>query len=54
MDRKKSVDDVLYSALQQIEDKQHAATLHAAGVIDILKMAIPFDGKRVWIKTVDE
>lgn len=48
-----SVDDVLASALQQIEDKQYAATLHAAGVTDILKMAITFDGKRVWIKTVE-
>lgn len=47
----KSVDDVLDSALQQIEDKQYAATLHAAGVTDILQMAITFDGKRVWIKT---
>ena len=48
----KSVDDVLASALQQIEEKQYAATLHAAGVTDILKMAITFDGKRVWIKTL--
>lgn len=48
-----SVDDVLASALRQIEDKQYAATLRAAGVTDILKMAITFDGKRVWIKTVE-
>lgn len=47
----KSVDDVLDSALRQIEDKQYAATLHAAGVNDILKMGITFDGKRVYIKT---
>ncbi|WP_278626189.1 AAA family ATPase [Parabacteroides gordonii] len=50
----KSVDDVLDSALQQIEDKRYEATFRAAGVADILKMAITFDGKRVWIKTVDE
>lgn len=49
----KSVDGVLDSALQQIEDKQYEATLRAAGVADILKMAITFDGKRVWIKTVE-
>ena len=42
-----SVDKVLDSALAQIEKKQYAATLHAAGVRDILKMAITFDGKRV-------
>ena len=45
-----SVESVLDSALQQIEDKQYAATLRAAGVADILKMAITFDGKRVWVK----
>lgn len=49
----KSVDSVLESALQQIEDKQYAATLQSAGVKDILKMAITFDGKQVWIKTVE-
>ena len=48
-----SVDSVLASALQQIEDKQYAATLRAAGVTDILKMAITFDGKRVWVKTAE-
>ena len=45
-----SVESVLDSALRQIEDKQYAATLRAAGVTDILKMAITFDGKRVWVK----
>lgn len=49
-----SVDEVLDSALRQIEEKQYAATLHAAGVKDILKMAITFDGKRVWVKKVEE
>ncbi|MFR8356740.1 MAG: PD-(D/E)XK nuclease domain-containing protein [Parabacteroides sp.] len=43
----------LESALQQIEDKQYAATLRSAGVKDILKMAITFDGKQVWVKTVE-
>ena len=49
----KSVESVLDSALKQIEDKQYAATLQAAGVTDILKMAITFDGKRVWVKTAE-
>lgn len=47
---KETVEQALASALQQIEDKQYAATLHAAGFTDILKMAITFDGKQVWIK----
>ena len=45
-----SVEAVLESALRQIEEKQYAATLRAAGVSNILKMAITFDGKRVWVK----
>ena len=51
---KETVEQALASALQQIENKQYATTLCAAGFADILKMAITFDGKRVWIKTVDE
>ena len=51
---KETVEQALASALQQIENKQYAATLCASGFADILKMAITFDGKRVWIKTVDE
>ncbi|MCD8135453.1 MAG: PD-(D/E)XK nuclease domain-containing protein [Parabacteroides gordonii] len=51
---KETVEQALASALQQIENKQYAATLCAAGFVDILKMTITFDGKRVWIKTVDE
>lgn len=46
-----TVEDALTSALKQIEDKNYAAVLHAAGVKDILRMAVTFDGKRVWVKT---
>lgn len=45
-----TVEEVLTSALQQIEDKQYAAVLQAAGVKDILSLAVTFDGKRVWAK----
>ena len=48
---KETVEQALASALKQIEDKQYAATLRDAGFTDILKMAIPFDGKQVWIQT---
>ena len=48
-----SVDKVLDSALAQIEKKQYASVLRSAGVKDILKMAITFDGKRVWVKTAE-
>lgn len=49
-----SVEAILDSALRQIENKQYAAVLRAAGVTDILKMAITFDGKRVWVKAVEQ
>ncbi|MCD7849405.1 MAG: ATP-binding protein [Parabacteroides sp.] len=45
-----TVEKALNSALQQIEDKQYDAILRQDGFTDILKMAITFDGKRVWIK----
>ena len=48
-----SVEAILDSALRQIEDKQYAATLRQAGVGEILKMAITFDGKQVYVKTVE-
>ena len=48
---KETVEQALASALKQIEDKQYAATLRDAGFNDILKMAITFDGKQVWIQT---
>ena len=49
-----SVEEVLDSALRQINDRQYASTLRSAGVKDILKMAVTFDGKRVWVKTEEE
>lgn len=45
-----TVEETLDAALAQIEKKQYEATLRQAGVTDILRMAITFDGKRVWIK----
>lgn len=47
-----TVEETLDSALAQIEEKQYEATLRQAGVTDILKMAITFDGKRVWTKQI--
>ena len=48
-----TVEKALNSALQQIEDKQYDAVLRQDGFTDILKMAITFDGKRVWIKMAE-
>lgn len=49
-----TVEKALDSALKQIEEKQYAATLKAAGINHILEMAITFDGKRAWIKTTEK
>ncbi len=43
-------EDVLDQALKQIEDKEYAAELEAAGVEDILKIAVVFRGKELWMK----
>ncbi|MDM8530334.1 AAA family ATPase [Anaerolineales bacterium HSG25] len=41
---------VIENALQQIENKGYATELLAAGVTDILKLAIAFQGKELWLK----
>lgn len=48
-----TADQALASALAQIEKKQYATILQAAGIDNILKIAITFDGKRVWVKNVN-
>ncbi len=41
---------VLEQALQQIRDKAYATELEAAGVNDILRLAVAFRGKELWLK----
>jgi len=41
----------LASALKQIEDKQYEVSIRQRGYDDILKIAVVFDGKRVWVKS---
>ena len=43
-------DQALESALKQIEDRQYETAIKQRGYSDILKMAVVFDGKRVWVK----
>lgn len=50
---KETVEKALSSALQQIEDKQYDTILRKDDFTDILKMAITFDGKQVWVKTAE-
>ncbi|MDM8531639.1 PD-(D/E)XK nuclease domain-containing protein, partial [Anaerolineales bacterium HSG25] len=41
---------VLENALQQIKDKAYTTELQAAGVTDILQIAVAFQGKKMWLK----
>jgi len=44
-------DQTLEAALQQIEDRQYETILRQQGCTNIMKIAVTFDGKRVWAKT---
>jgi len=44
-------DITLEAAPQQIEDRQYEATLRQQGCTNIMKVAVTFDGKRLWAKT---
>jgi hypothetical protein len=44
-------ESALDSALQQIEDKKYESDIRKRGIEDITKLAVTFDGKRVWVKT---
>ena len=43
-------DIALTAALAQIEEKAYEAGLRKRGVMDILILAVTFDGKRVWVR----
>ena len=43
----------LQSAVQQIKKKEYQAGAQSRGYQNILSFAVVFDGKRVWIKTVE-
>jgi len=43
-------EETLNSALAQIEDRQYETLLRQQGCQHIMKLAVTFDGKRVWVK----
>lgn len=43
-------EQALEKAMKQIEEKRYAAELEAAGIQNILKIAIAFRGKEVWVR----
>ena len=45
-----TTEQALDSALKQINDRQYEVALRQQGCTEILKLAVTFDGKRVWTK----
>lgn len=48
--RKETPEKALLLALKQIEDRDYAADLESAGIKEILKLAIAFSGKKLWVR----
>jgi len=48
---RETTETAIEAALQQIEDRQYETTLRQQGCTNIMKIAVTFDGKRVWAKT---
>ena len=49
VDEGETYQEILKSAMQQIKDKHYIAELEAAGVKNILKIAVVFKGKELWL-----
>ena len=43
-------DTALKNALKQIEEKKYETEIRQRGIVRITKLAVTFDGKRVWVK----
>jgi len=48
--KKKTPQEALKEALKQIEERGYATELEAAGIRKILKLAVVFKGKKLWMK----
>jgi hypothetical protein len=50
---RETTETAIEAALKQIEDRQYETTLRQQGCTNIMKVAVTFDGKRVWAKTAE-
>jgi hypothetical protein len=48
--KRETKDESLENALKQIEDRKYEAEILKRGIKDIIKLAVVFDGKEVWVK----
>jgi hypothetical protein len=51
IDENENPDNVLNDAMKQIDDKAYDIELKTAGISDILKIAIGFRGKEVYLRS---
>ncbi|QTA79784.1 AAA ATPase-like domain-containing protein [Desulfonema limicola] len=50
VDEEKTPEQTLKKAMEQIENKKYAAELEAAGIKEIIKIAVAFKGKELWVE----
>ena len=50
IDSGETKDTAIANALEQIEEKKYETTIIAKGIKDVEKLAVVFDGKKVWVK----
>ena len=51
--RHETPEQALTRAVTQLEDRDYAAEVRAAGATTVHQYAVVFDGKRSWLRTVD-
>lgn len=49
-----AIDPVLEDAAQQIRERDYAAEVRAGGASVVFEYAMVFDGKRAWVKRVED
>lgn len=49
-----AIETVLTEAAEQVRDRKYAADLEAAGASPVFEYAMVFDGKKAWVKRVEE
>ena len=54
LDEDETVAEVLKDAAKQVRDRQYATELLAAGAMPVYEYVIVFDGKKTWVKSVDD
>ena len=54
MEDDETMEEMAEEALERIEDKKYETILRSRGIENILKLAIVFKGKEVFIKTINQ